>query len=110
MDRSSVIYLVSETYEKNQYGVLIPTVTKRKVFANVTSVTATEWFEGGRNGLNPELRMRVFAPEYHGEEVVQFNGKYYAIYRTYMARDDVLDLYVERTKGEAEQYAAGNQG
>lgn len=110
MDRSSVIYLVSETYTKNQYGVLIPTVTKRKVFANVTSVTATEWFEGGRNGLNPELRIRVFAPEYHGEEVVQFNGKYYAIYRTYMARDDVLELYVERKQGEAEQYAAGNQG
>ena len=110
MDRSSVIYLVSETYEKNQYGVLIPTVTKRKVFANVTSVTATEWFEGGRNGLNPELRMRVFAPEYHGEEVVQFNGKYYAIYRTYMARDDVMELYVQRKKDEAEQYAADSQG
>lgn len=110
MDRSKPIYLVSETYTKNQYGVLIPTITKRKIFANVTSVTATEWFEGGRNGLNPELRMRVFAPEYHGEEVVQFNGKYYAIYRTYMARDDVMELYVERKKGETEQYAADDQG
>lgn len=110
MDRSKPIYLVSETYTKNQYGVLIPTITKRKIFANVTSVTATEWFEGGRNGLNPELRMRVFAPEYHGEEVVQFNGKYYAIYRTYMARDDVMELYVERKNGEAEQYAADDQG
>lgn len=110
MDRSKPIYLVSETYTKNQYGVLIPTITKRKIFANVTSVTATEWFEGGRNGLNPELRMRVFAPEYHGEEVVQFNGKYYAIYRTYMARDDVMELYVERKKGEEEQYAADDQG
>lgn len=110
MDRSKPIYLVSETYTKNQYGVLIPTVTKRKVFANVTSVTGSEWFEGGRNGLNPELRMRVFAPEYHGEETIQYNGKYYAIYRTYMTRNDTMELYVERKKGEAEQYAAGNQG
>lgn len=110
MDRSKTIYLVSETYTKNEYGVLIPTITKRKIFANVTSVTATEWFEGGRNGLNPELRMRVFAPEYHGEEVVQYNGNFYAIYRTYTARDDTMELYVERKKGEAEQYAADDQG
>lgn len=101
MDRSTVIYLVGETYEQNDYGVLIPTTTKTQVYADVTSVTATEWFEGGRNGLNPEYRMRIFAPEYNGEKIIEYNGIQYTIYRTYMARNDILELYVQRKMGNA---------
>lgn len=102
MDRSTPIYLVAETYAEDAYGVLRPTQTKRLVYANVTSVTADEWFEGGRNGLNPELRVRMFAPDYEGEEVVEINGYLFAIYRTYFARTDIIELYVERRKGKAQ--------
>lgn len=101
MDRSTVIYLVGETYEQNDYGVLIPTTTKTQVFADVTSVTSTEWFEGGRNGLNPEYRMRIFAPEYNGEKIIEYNDIQYTIYRTYKARNDILELYVQRKMGNA---------
>jgi len=101
MDRSVVIYLVGETYEQNDYGVMIPTITKTQVFADVTSVTSTEWFEGGRNGLNPEYRMRIFAPEYNGEKIIEYNGIQYTIYRTYTARNDILELYVQRKMGNA---------
>lgn len=100
MDRSTPIYLVSETYTEDSYGVLQPTTSKRTVYANVSSVTQSEWFEGGRNGLNPEYRMIMFAPDYQGEKIVEYNGRQYAIYRTYQARTDVLELYVERRKGE----------
>lgn len=99
MDRSAVIYLITETWEKDDLGVMRSTQTRRKAFANVTSVTASEWFEGGRNGLNPELRFRMFAPEYHGEEILEYKGKNYTIYRTFTARDDVIELYTERRKG-----------
>ena len=71
MDRSTPIYLVSESFEEDAYGVLQPTPVKRLVYANVTSVTGAEWFEGGRNGLNPEYRVRMFAPDYQGEEIVE---------------------------------------
>lgn len=94
-----MIYLVSETWTKDDLGVMRSTQTRRKAFANVTSVTASEWFEGGRNGLNPELRFRMFAPEYHGEEILEYKGEKYAIYRTYVARDDLIELYTERRKG-----------
>lgn len=100
MDRSAVIYLISETFEADNVGVLVPTETKRKVYANVTSVTAEEWFNGGRNGLNPDLRFRMFKYDYQGEEVIEYLGKRYAVYRTYEARNDVLELYVERKKGD----------
>lgn len=71
------------------------------VYANVTSVSADEWFEGGRNGLNPDLRFRMFKFEYHGEEIIEYKGQRYAVYRTYEARNDILELYVERKQGDA---------
>jgi len=99
MDRSTPIYLVAETWAKDSYGVMKATETKRTVYANVQSVTRNEWFEGGRNGLNPEFRITMFGPDYQGEEIVEYNGLQYAIYRTYQARTDVIELYVERKKG-----------
>lgn len=99
MDRSAVIYLITETWAKDDLGVMRSTQTRRKTFANVTSVTASEWFEGGRNGLNPELRFRMFGPEYHNEEILEYKGNKYTIYRTFVARDDLIELYTERRKG-----------
>ena len=99
MIRPAEISLVTESYVPNQYGVLVPTKEERRVFANVTSVTGTEWFEGGRNGLNPEFRMLIFAPEYNGENILQYNGEYYTIYRTYETRTGIMELYVEKRKG-----------
>lgn len=93
------IYLVAETYAANTYGVLVPTLEERKIYARVTSVTSAEWFEGGRNGLNPEFRMLVFAPEYNGEEILKYNGVYYTIYRTYQTANGIMELYVEKRKG-----------
>lgn len=99
MDRSTPIYLVSQTYTEDEYGVLQATTEKRKVYANVMSVNAAEWYEGGRAGLNPEFRMIMFAPDYQGEQLVEYNGVQYAVYRTYLARTDTLELYVEKRKG-----------
>lgn len=104
MDRSTPIYLVEETYTEDQYGVLLPTTTERKVYANVTSVGASEWFEGGRNGLNPEYRIRMFGPDYKGEEIVKIGTAYYTIYRTYQERTDVLELYIEKRKGKTKDH------
>lgn len=99
MDRSKTIYLISEAYTEDEYGVLKPTPTKRKVYCNVSSVSASEWFEGSRSGLNPEWRFSMFAYDYQGEEIVEFSGAQYSIYRTYHARDDVIELYAELRKG-----------
>lgn len=103
MINAAEIYLIAETYEANDYGVLVPTTEERKIFARVTSVTSAEWFEGGRNGLNPEFRMLIFAPEYNGENTLKYNGQYYTIYRTYETTTGVMELYVEKRKGNADQ-------
>lgn len=98
MNRPSVIYLVSESFTQNTYGVMTKTETTTKVYADVQSVTRSEWFEGGRNGLNPEYRMRIFHSEYDGQQILIYNSVYYTIYRTYMD-NDIIELYVEKRKG-----------
>lgn len=104
MDRSTPIYLVGQTYAADNYDVLRSTPTKRLVYANVTSVTASEYFEGARNGLNPEIRLVMFGPDYEGEEIAEVNGVEYAIYRTYIPRTDIIELYLSKRKGvETEQ-------
>lgn len=99
MDRSNVITLVSTVKTQDELGVWRETPSPRDVFCQVDSVTRNEFFEGGRNGLNPQYRFTVFAGDYEGEQTVIYNGLPYAIYRTYHARTDELELYAERKGG-----------
>lgn len=100
MDRSNIITLISETYGRNEYGVEVVTGTSRKdVYCQVNSITRAEFFDAGRNGLNPEFMFSMFAGNYSGEQTVEFNGNTYSVYRTYMGRSDTIELYVERKGG-----------
>ena len=99
MDRSAVITLVSETRTQDAYGVWRPAQTTRDVYAQVDSVTRSEFFEGGRNGLNPEYVFRMFQGAYKGEKICVYCGTAYSIYRTYNARNDTIELYAERKEG-----------
>jgi len=99
MDRSDVINLYSDTITYNAYGVAVKTRTAKQVFCAVNSVTRTEFFDAGRAGLNPEYQITMFAGDYDGETVVGFKGRLYSVYRTYHAKTDVIELYVERQGG-----------
>lgn len=99
MDRSDELKLIAQTQEQDQNGVWRKTETARKIFVQVGSVTRTEFFEGGRNGLNPAYVFRCFFADYNGETICEYAGKRYAIYRTYLGRNDVLELYAERKGG-----------
>ena len=81
MDRSNVIKLISATKTQDQYGVWRETLTARQVFCSVSSVSASEFFEGGRNGLNPEFRITLFFGDYQGETMLEYDGGIYSIYR-----------------------------
>lgn len=99
MDRSNVATLISETYSADTIGQMIATEKEREVFCNVRSVSQNEWFQGGQNGLNPEWLVTMFAPDYEGEKLVEFNGVRYGVYRTYVRDDELLELYLERKTG-----------
>ena len=99
MDRSQVIALVDVTYETDSIGQKIKVETLRDVFCNISSVSATEYFEGGRNGLNPQYRATMFRYDYNGELVVILNNARYSVYRTYIGRNDTIELYLEKKAG-----------
>lgn len=99
MDRSNVIKLIATTKTQDAYGVWRQLHTERTVFCQVQSVTRNEFFEGGRNGLNPEYVFTMFNGDYAGESIVEYDGKTYAVYRTYLRRTDTIELYCERNGG-----------
>lgn len=99
MDRSTPIMLLSTTKAQDAYGVWVESPTSRIVFCQVDSVTRAEFFDGGRNGLNPEYRMTMFFGDYNGEKLLSYNGQTYSVYRTYQGKNDTIELYVERKGG-----------
>lgn len=99
MDRSEELTLIAQTNTQDANGIWQKSETQRTVFCQANSVTRSEFFEGGRNGLNPEYEFTIFFADYNGEKVVEYKGQRYAVYRTYHARTDVLELYVQREGG-----------
>lgn len=97
---SDTIDLIAETVTIGDDGVPSTAETSATVFCEVTSVGANEWFEGGRNGLNPQYRFIIFTGDYHDEEICVFHGKRYRIYRTYIDGDRT-ELYAEKRKGNS---------
>lgn len=93
------IDLIAETQQVDEYGVQKPSETSRQVFARRDSVTRSEFFGGGRNGLNPDMMFLVFVGDYKGERKCAYEGKTYAIYRTFEPDDDYIELYVQREGG-----------
>lgn len=95
---SDVLYLISQTISVDDYGNEVSTETQRQVFCEVNSISQTEFYAAANTELNPEYRFDVFFGDYNGEDVIEYQGNRYAIYRTYRT-GDTLELYCERKIG-----------
>lgn len=102
MDRTVVITLVKErkAFNANRQPI-VETVSQNDVYAQMRSITRAEWFEAGRNGLKPDICFITNCFDYDGEEIVEFNGKRYGVYRTFFGRNDAVELYCEKKGGLA---------
>lgn len=97
----SVIKLVAETFVKDEEtGLISATLTERKVYAEINSISRAEFESAGVQGLTPEYRFRLPKSSYNGERIALYNGVSYAIYRTYERKGDI-ELYVQRQTGVA---------
>ena len=95
-----VLYLISVTYQTDDYGVRRPTETKKEVYCKVSSVTRAEFFGGGRAGLNPDHQFSICAADYNGEQIIEYDGDRYSVYRVYhVPGTDYLEMYTERKGG-----------
>ncbi len=91
--------LITVSYKDDEYGVPKKVETKRKVYGHYESLMASEIFEGGRNGLNPELRFTLVDIDYNDETVLVKDGKRYGVYRIYRTGKGTVELYCERKGG-----------
>lgn len=100
----SLVTLVGQSYTTDSLGQRIPTPTERNVWAHVQSVSRSEWFQGGQNGLRPSLVIYTPRVNYKGENTVIIAGKAYSVYRTYFndAKDEI-ELYVEERVANVKQ-------
>lgn len=96
---SEQIDLISVTHENDAKGVSRAIETSRTVFCRVESISSDEYFRAGSAGLRPAYRFRLHADEYRWEPTVRYQGVKYAVYRTYRASLDELEIYVEGKKG-----------
>ena len=99
-EESAVIRLIPQTETKDRDG--IPRKTEgvpRTVFCKVRSASASEVFEGGRNGLNPAYTFKIYREEYAGETIVEYEGQRYAVYRTFVPDKDRIELHTESKAG-----------
>lgn len=89
-------FLVRHTYEKDQYGQLIPVEELYEIYCHVESIGQKEFFSAGQNGLRADLKIVTNAVNYGNENEIEFNGQKYGIYRTYRRNEsDEIELYCE---------------
>ncbi len=101
MDRNDVLYLISTIYTPDEIGRQIPAEQRQKVYCAVRSISAAEFARAGQLGLNPERKFLLFAYDYRGQEIVEYHGARYSVYRTYLAENELMELYCERKAGDA---------
>lgn len=100
MDRTVVIELLKEKTKYNASKQPVAQYIERKsVYAQMRSITRAEWFEAGRNGLKPDIEFVMSVLDYDGETLIDWNGSRYSVYRTYIGRNDSIELYCEKKGG-----------
>lgn len=102
MDRSIVFELLTVERQQNSIGAYTETVTEKKVYGGIQSVSRDEFFAGGQNGFKPEYRITMFGPDYGGQMRCRIDGVEYSVYRVYRGRTDRVELYIERRAGDKE--------
>lgn len=94
-----IAYLIGYTVTLNDYKQEVTTETQSQIFAKKKSVSRTEFYNGGKAGLQPKFRLKTAVIDYNGELVVELDGVRYGIYRTYNVSEDYIELYCEKKGG-----------
>lgn len=108
---SEILKLIAVTppeQETNENGFKNPPAeTARIVFADKKSVGYAEFYKAQQSGYNVELKFDIYADEYHGEPLAEYEGKRYKILRTYLSKNGET---VELTLSDMTERGSGEHG
>ena len=96
---NDTIKLISETYERDSLQQFVPKRKESTVFCEVQSISKSEWYDAGRAGLKAQLKVVMPRINYADEEIVEYKGKTYGVYRTYLPVGNTVELYLEKKAG-----------
>jgi len=100
---NKAIQLISQTYAKDDIGQQIPSIEYKKVFASEKSIGQNEFFLAGQSRIKPEKCFIVRQIDYNGEAKIRYpadnEGTVYSIYRTFPAKNEMIELYCEVRAG-----------
>lgn len=97
-----IIFLKSETNTVDKYGDTVQTFTERQIFAQVESISQSEFYQAQAVGLRPEIKFKIADfYDYQGEKIIAyqpFGGvkEDYSVLRTYR---DGINLEIVCRKG-----------
>ena len=97
-----VITLKKETNTVNEYGDTVKTFTSRNVFAEVKSISQSEFYQAQATGLKPEIKFLLadFA-DYQDEKIISYKAygqqtaEDYTVLRTYRIKTN-LEIVCKR--------------
>lgn len=75
-------------------------IEKTTVYAEVCSVTQSEYVAAGKQDIKPAYKFEVWQFEYSGQTDIMYNGQRLTVYRTYQRGDDRIELYTEERGGK----------
>lgn len=67
----------------------------QEVFASTKSVTAKDFYLAGQQGHKPQIVFIVHKYEYNEQNIIDYNGKRYSVFRTYEIEDGRIELHCE---------------
>ena len=97
MIRATVISLITET--RSRHGVHeTVTESEREVFAEIRSVTRSEYYNALNAGIQPEYVFKLTVEDdYQKEHFLRYEGQKYRIVRTYLTDDGGIEITAERS-------------
>ena len=88
-------FLLSQISTKDDLGQPIITDKPFMVFCSKLSIVRAEFNVAGQQGYKPEMMLVVDSDSYDKERKVDYQGKHYNIYKTFMRTDGYTELYCE---------------
>ncbi len=91
---NDIAFLIKLAFSQDEIGNDIESVSRKKVFCQITSASQSEFFKAAQIGFKAEKRIKMWKSEYDGEQIVEIDGKQFNVYRTF-ENYDYIELYLQ---------------
>ena len=98
----SALTLIRQDWDYSAEDNPDPDESGLEVPGTLGSIGREDWYNAGREGLRPGFVFTTALVNYSGEREARLGGKRYAIYRTYIAGDEI-ELYLEERAGVCDE-------